>query len=121
MNDKTLPPNSKTASIVEGDTVAQALWKSIESNATYAKALAIPPTTATQKTAPGTCWWTENGCTSPSISFLPDDHKTCNSPSTWGVSIDDGPLPQHCHFYDVLKDNDVAPSLYYVRAMRGPA
>lgn len=37
------PKNWQTASIVPGDTVAQSLWASIQSNLTYANALAMAP------------------------------------------------------------------------------
>lgn len=77
-----------------------------------ASALALPPTTKTSKSSQ--CWWTNDGCTKPKESYLSNDFTTCKEPATWGVSIDDGPLAAHKNFYDLLTQNNIAPTLFYI-------
>lgn len=122
-NADWLPPNWGTAYILPGDTVAAAKWASIQSNATYAKALALPPHpvngydpvfTGYDANTDPSCWWTDTTCVTPKQPYLPPDHSTCNTPSTWGLTVDDGPLPAHCHLYELYRENGIVPSLFYI-------
>ena len=119
------PPLGLTtpAQIVAGDSVAQALYQSIISNATYATALAFAPNTVRNYNPSFAgynantdlhCWWTDTLCTTPKQPYLPTDHTTCNEPGTWGLTVDDGPLPAHCHLYDLYAQHDITASLFYI-------
>lgn len=90
------------AQIVQGDTVAQALYQQILANATYADALAIRPSTVNNgnpsfngynSAQDPACWWTASTCTASKRPYLAPDFSACNEARTWGLTIDDGPLP----------------------------
>lgn len=66
--------------IVAGDTVASALWASIQANATYASALAMTPTTVIADNPVFTsydlnndpnCWWSATTCVTSKLPYIP--------------------------------------------------
>ncbi|GJJ73365.1 hypothetical protein EMPS_05723 [Entomortierella parvispora] len=56
------------------------------------------------------CWWTQGGCVTPKISYIPPDIYICPVPDTWGLTYDDGPM----YYYPVTPENSVwaEPNLY---------
>jgi len=121
---KSFPPiNGKPATIVSGDTEASNLYNTIIANQTYAQALAYTPNKAdaagdlsltTCKAPSPTCWWSCDNCLTSKLSYLEPDIYTCQEPATWGLSIDDGPLPGDCHLYQLLSQNNLRGSLFYI-------
>jgi len=39
---------------------------------------------------------------------------TCQEPAVWGLSVDDGPLPAHCHLYDFYTQQNIKASLFWI-------
>ncbi|KAH8929329.1 carbohydrate esterase family 4 protein [Atractiella rhizophila] len=117
------PPVFQIATIVPGDTAAQAVWASIQANQTLAPALAIPA----RRMVGGSpsfsgydggndpdCWWSATQCTASKKPYLREDVHTCNEPRTWGLSFDDGPLCSSDHLYDFLAAQNQKATLCYI-------
>ena len=91
----------ETASMVDGDTDAQALFEKI--NATVnEKVPNIQPrgtsngdwtgVNTTGLNTPEVCWWTQGGCTQPAEDLgITPDVTTLPIPESWGYGFDDGP------------------------------
>ncbi|KAF8980430.1 hypothetical protein BGZ46_004215 [Entomortierella lignicola] len=56
------------------------------------------------------CWWTYGQCTNPKINYIPPDISLCPTPSTWGLTYDDGPM----YYWPVTAENSkwAEPNLY---------
>ncbi|KAI6047828.1 carbohydrate esterase family 4 protein [Pisolithus marmoratus] len=72
------PSGWAVATILPGDSDAQAKYQSIEM---------IPD-----------CWWTYSTCTTPNIPDIPDDIAELSEPNTLGYGFDDGPNCSHNAF-----------------------
>ncbi|KAF8981142.1 hypothetical protein BGZ46_003196 [Entomortierella lignicola] len=70
------------------------------------------PTNATTVKDPSDpyCWWTYGGCVTPKINYIPPDIYICETPGTWGLTYDDGPM----YYYPVTPENSkwAEPNLY---------
>jgi len=60
------------------------------------------------------CWWTFSNCTTPKLSGLSHDVSSCPEPSTWGLSVDDGPNCSHNAYYDYLRQANQKATLFYI-------
>ncbi|KAF9572721.1 hypothetical protein EC968_009536 [Mortierella alpina] len=56
------------------------------------------------------CWWTKGGCTAPKVDYIPPDIKVCETPGTWGLTYDDGPM----YYWPSTPENEkwAEPNLY---------
>ncbi|KAI8598609.1 hypothetical protein EDD21DRAFT_382005 [Dissophora ornata] len=56
------------------------------------------------------CWWTHGLCTTPKITYIPEDITICPEAGTWGLTYDDGPM----YYYPVTAENSkwAEPNLY---------
>eukprot|EP00918_Siedleckia_nematoides_P047183 GHVU01103357.1.p1 GENE.GHVU01103357.1~~GHVU01103357.1.p1 ORF type:complete len:444 (+),score=9.57 GHVU01103357.1:66-1397(+) len=71
-------------------------------------------TTPTYSPSDPDCWWSYSKCTTPKLSGLAKDISTCPEPSTWGLSIDDGPNCSHNAYYDYLRQANQKATLFYI-------
>lgn len=60
------------------------------------------------------CWWSFSRCTTPKLNGLAVDVSSCPEPSTWGLSIDDGPNCSHNAYYDFLRQSNQKATLFYI-------
>lgn len=108
------------ADIVPTDTVANALFKALNSTIPNI----VPKGTFADSTAGGTvqydtatdpaCWWTETKCTTPKIPNIPPDIISCPEAQSYGYTFDDGPNCSHNAFYDFLRTNNQKATMFYI-------
>ncbi|KAI8393561.1 uncharacterized protein BYT42DRAFT_551456 [Radiomyces spectabilis] len=67
------------------------------------------------------CWWTATGCTQSTRPNIPPDIFNCPIPGDWGLTYDDGPLPEdddsqwaEPRLYDFLAEHKQKASLFYI-------
>ncbi|WFD36386.1 hypothetical protein MCUN1_003265 [Malassezia cuniculi] len=125
ITDKQLPEASQIATIVDGDSEAQQVWKDIQSSGIIPSSvkvktgtsgnMGIDPTAQSSydKSDPD-CWWTFNRCTEPKSDNIPTDISSCPEPSTWGLTFDDGPNCSHNEFYDYLQQQKLRATMFYI-------
>ena len=91
----------ETASMVDGDTDAQALFEKINATVNEKVPNVQPRGTSngdwtgvntTGLNTPEVCWWTQGGCTQPAEDLgITPDVTTLPIPESWGYGFDDGP------------------------------
>lgn len=117
---KHFPTIWEIAQIVPSDKEAQRVFGQLQSSGVVPK---IAPKGKPDGSSEGTqydddkdpdCWWTETTCTKPKLKGLPEDIIDCPTPSTWGLTFDDGPNCTHNAFYDFLKSKNQKATLFYI-------
>lgn len=115
------PSSWTVATILPGDSAAQAKYQSIES-----LILDIPPKGKQPGALTGNfagvtydsndpdCWWTYSMCTSPNVSGIPNDIAELPEPNILGYGFDDGPNCSHNAFYDYLLSKDQKATVFYI-------
>ncbi|PPQ75102.1 hypothetical protein CVT26_008136 [Gymnopilus dilepis] len=101
----SFPSIWQAASIVPGDSNAEAKWASIQPNVPD-----ISPKGDFEGNVQGLnypsddpdCWWTNTKCTMPKYPNIPEDVSIMPEPRTLGYGFDDGPNCSHNAFYDYL-------------------
>jgi len=119
----TLPTVGEIAKILPNDVDAKTLYDSIINNVTYAAALAIAPSTLKNGSLVMTgynvstddrCWWSADQCDGPKPTYLHDDWNTCDEGGVWGLTVDDGPVPDHCALYQLWQRENIRASLFFI-------
>ncbi|KAK0231770.1 carbohydrate esterase family 4 protein [Armillaria nabsnona] len=115
---KSFPPIWQPATIVSGDTVAQAKWQSISGS--------IPTNISVKGTPSGNfsnvsytpadpdCWWSYHQCVEPKLEGIPPDIAVLPEPDTLAYGFDDGPNCSHNAFYQYLTDQDQKATMFYI-------
>ncbi|OCF40186.1 hypothetical protein I317_06011 [Kwoniella heveanensis CBS 569] len=113
----------ETASLVDGDTEASALFATINQTLNAKFPNATPKGTkagdwsasASYNATDPDCWWTYKQCTTPAASLnIAADKTTVPEPETWGLAFDDGPNCSHNAFYDYLQNNGQKATMFYI-------
>ncbi|KAJ9098996.1 hypothetical protein QFC20_005814 [Naganishia adeliensis] len=110
------------ASLVPGDTEAQALFSQIDAlvNSTVGD-VRIKGTpngdfsgfTPTYNVSDNDCWWTYRECTK-SKRNIPADVIDIPEPRSYGMGFDDGPNCSHNAFYEFLRENKQTATMFYI-------
>jgi hypothetical protein len=99
------------ASILPGDTEAQAAWEAMAPGVPNISTKGMSDGnfsdfTPTYSPLDPDCWWTYSGCTTPKIPGIPPDITSMPEPVSLGYGFDDGPNCSHNAFYDFLQENN---------------
>lgn len=130
LKQKKLPKPSQIASIQDGDDEAQQVWKEIQDSGIIPKNVKQKQAQTGQggETNMGVeqggydansdpdCWWTAGKCTTPKHKhkgMMPDLYK-CDEPDTYGLTFDDGPHCAHNELYDLLKNEKLKATMFYI-------
>ncbi|KAF8900822.1 carbohydrate esterase family 4 protein [Gymnopilus junonius] len=113
----SFPPIWQAASIVSGDSNAEAKWASIQPNVPD-----IPPKGNLEGNVEGInypsddpdCWWTNTKCTQSKVTGVPEDVSIMPEPRTLGYGFDDGPNCSHNAFYDYLQSQNQKASMFFI-------
>ncbi|KAK0201236.1 carbohydrate esterase family 4 protein [Desarmillaria ectypa] len=112
----SFPPIWQVATILSGDTVAQAKWQSISSS--IPTNISGTPSgnfsNVTYTAADPDCWWSYHQCVQPKLEGLPADIFVIPEPDTLAYGFDDGPNCSHNAFYDYLTEQDQKASMFYI-------
>ena len=119
------PPVWELADIVEADTEAMQIMKTINASGLIPADIGVRGTQPASLNGAGLdgnyplgedpdCWWTDLMCTTPKHPGLLPDVTTCNEPYTWGYTFDDGPNCTHNALYDMWAANNQKASLMYI-------
>ncbi|KAL4076622.1 carbohydrate esterase family 4 protein [Scleroderma yunnanense] len=115
------PTSWTVATIVPGDTEAQTMFESIQSQIPNISPKGQQPQSLTGNWSGFTydpsdpdCWWTWQKCTTPKAAGLPDDISMLPEPNVLGYGFDDGPNCSHNAFYDYLKSKDQTATMFYI-------
>ncbi|ETS64745.1 hypothetical protein PaG_00700 [Moesziomyces aphidis] len=116
------PTPWENATILPGDSQAQAVWSSIQASGIIPAGITPKGTvngdfssfTPTYPHSDPDCWWTFNGCDNPKHPNIPADLVQCPEPNTWGLTFDDGPNCTHNAFYDFLQKNKQKATMFYI-------
>lgn len=128
--DRTLagmkfPKQSQIASIMDGDSDAQKIWKEIRKSGIIPGHVKVKAASKDHRTitdeaqksydkSDPDCWWSYNACTKPKADKIPEDISQCPEPDTWGLTFDDGPNCSHNGFYDFLQEKKLRATLFYI-------
>lgn len=111
----------ETAALVSGDTeaaaayvVAQAQIASLVPNVTAKGTASGDFSSVSYSSTDPDCWWTYEGCDTPSNSAIPADITYLPEPSSFGIGFDDGPNCSSTVFYDYLKTNNQSATMFYI-------
>ncbi|KAI6144947.1 carbohydrate esterase family 4 protein [Pisolithus tinctorius] len=115
------PLSWTAATILSGDSDAQAKYQSIESlipnippKGTQPQSLVGNWGNITYDPSDPDCWWTFEKCTTPKVPGIPDDIAGLPEPNTLGYGFDDGPNCSHNAFYDFLQSRDQTATMFYI-------
>ncbi|KAI6024228.1 carbohydrate esterase family 4 protein [Pisolithus marmoratus] len=115
------PSSWTVATIISGDSEAQAKYQSIESlipdippKGTQPESLVGNWGNFTYDPSDPDCWWTFGKCTTPNIPGIPDDIAELPEPNTLGYGFDDGPNCSHNAFYDYLLSQNQKATMFYI-------
>ncbi|KAI6001875.1 carbohydrate esterase family 4 protein [Pisolithus albus] len=107
----SFPPSWTVATIISGDSEAQAKYQDIESlipnippKGTQPDSLVGDWGDFTYDPSDPDCWWTYAKCTTPKIP----------GPNTLGYGFDDGPNCSHNAFYDYLSSQEQKATMFYI-------
>lgn len=126
MMGKTLPPDNNPATILQGDTQANQVWKDIQNSGIIPGNVKVKPADNSGGSHMGVkdggydassdpdCWWTASKCVTPKAQNIPSDLSTCPEPDTWGLTFDDGPNCSHNAFYDFLSAKKLKATLFFI-------
>ncbi|KAK0449048.1 carbohydrate esterase family 4 protein [Desarmillaria tabescens] len=111
----SFPPIWQPASILSGDTVAQAKWQSISGSIPNISGTPSGNFSNVTYTADDPdCWWTYHQCVEPKLQGIPPDIAVLPEPDTLAFGFDDGPNCSHNAFYDYLMDQDQKATMFYI-------
>ncbi|KAF5346815.1 hypothetical protein D9757_013492 [Collybiopsis confluens] len=111
---KAFPGNWVKATILAGDTAAQAKWNSISGSIPTNISVKTQPPPSSYSSSDPDCWWTYNLCTDPKLHSLPPDIASAPEPSTLGYGFDDGPNCGHNVFYNFLLSQNQKATFYFI-------
>lgn len=113
----------QSATIVSGDSDANALWAQIEPTVPTGIPTHGDRTSSLLNLTYDTvndpdCWWTigqaGHKCTTPKHGGLPNDTWNVPEPLTMGYGFDDGPNCSHNIFYDFLSEQSQKATMFYI-------
>ncbi|KAI6014584.1 carbohydrate esterase family 4 protein [Pisolithus microcarpus 441] len=115
------PPSWTVATVISGDSEAQAKYQDIESSIPNIPPKGTQPDSLvgdwgdfTYDPSDPDCWWTFAKCTTPKIPGIPDDIAELPEPNTLGYGFDDGPNCSHNAFYDYLSSQEQKATMFYI-------
>ncbi|KAK0190104.1 carbohydrate esterase family 4 protein [Armillaria mellea] len=112
----SFPPIWQPATILSGDTTAQAKWQSI-SGSIPTNISGTPSgnfSDVSYTAADPDCWWSYHQCVNPKLEGIPPDIAVVPEPDTLGYGFDDGPNCSHNAFYQYLTDQDQKATMFYI-------